>query len=240
MLFKSVIIRSNTRIRLEFTSALDSTAFLDTSGTILVESQDGIGVSPDVQQRIPILFNPVSMELALSVTLAEGGQYKVSIDSIPGQDASFATGEVLFRVGESFSVPNKEIDIVDVESFLYNIDLVWTGTDYLEAPNGDLATISGLANVDGALRRRLVCEGLTWDSDYGVGVRNFVDAPTPSIFTLRGEILRQMLKDNRVSEATVRLETPENSIEEADYFVDCKLTGSSNQNGISIQVPANK
>lgn len=232
----TVIIRSDTRLRLEFSSAVGSTAFTG-SGTITITSQDGLGLSPTIKQRIPVSSSPNSIELVLSNPLVDGGFYVVQLINIPGADATFATGIENIRPGVTFTRLNTEIDVPEIESALYNIDLVWTGEDYLESANGDLASISGMPNVHGALLRRLVSDGLPWDSDYGAKPRKFVDGPSPATPLLRGEILRQMLSDNRVRAATVRLDLEVDNPNEANYFVDVALIGSSNKSDVSIQVP---
>jgi hypothetical protein len=229
----SVIIRSTTRLRLQFSAIVDSTAFTGT-GTITIVSQDGAGVSPSINQRIPVASVPQAIELALSDELVDGGLYLLTISSIPSTDLTTATGTELFRPGVKFTTVDAEVETPDIEKALFGIDLVWTGSDYLETPDGDLASVSGKANVHDALIRRLISEGLTWDDNYGVKPRQSVDGPTAATPFLRGKIIRQMLADDRVSKASVRLELPENNVDEADYFVDITLIGSSNESDFSI------
>lgn len=237
MNFTAIVIRSDFRIRLEFDSALAATAFT-TGGTIVITSQDALGANPVVRQRLPIIGSSNVMELALSIPLAQSGIYNVTVTSIPATDLSTATGTLPFSFGQDFPSVNAESTTTDLENLLYKTDLVWTGFDYLEDPSGDLATVSGLANVYGALQRRIMSDGLTWDNNYGAKVRRFVDGPSPSIFVLRGEILRQILTDKRISQATIRLSTSSVNTDEATYFVDVNLIGSSNnKTDISVEVP---
>lgn len=236
MLLLSVIIRSSTRLRLEFSSVVDSTAFTGT-GDITIESLDSLGLSPTIQQRIIVASSPKSIELVLSVPLVDGGSYLVSVDSIPSTDLSTATGTQKIRPGIGYVSVNTEFETPDVEKALFAVDLVWTGTDYLVTPDGDLSTIDGMANVHGALTRRLVSDGLTWDNAYGGKPRLFIDGPTPALQYLRGDILRQMLSDNRVKSSTVKLVLDTDNVEEASYEVEVQLVGSSNKSDISIQVP---
>lgn len=236
MIFLTAIIRSDTRLRLQFSSALAAGAFTGT-GTITVTSQDALGASPTIKARLPVLNTPEAIELVLSVPLVEDGLYTVVLTGIPGADLTTASGTENIRLGTTYYVVNSEINNVDVEAALYGVDLVWTGADYLESPNGDLATVAGLANVHGALRRRLVSEGLPWNADYGTKARNFVDGPIASAPAFRGDILRQMLSDDRVKSASVKLDLSDDFVNDANYFVDIKLIGSSNRTDFSIDIP---
>lgn len=235
----SIIIRSSTRLRLQFSANVDAAAFTGT-GTITVVSQDGAGLSPSINQRIVVAGTPQAMELALSTDLADGGLYLLTYSGIPSTDTSTASGSEEFRPGVKFATVNSELETPDIEKALFGVDLVWTGADYLETPDGDLASISGKANVHNALVRRLTSEGLTWDATYGVKPRQTVDGPTASTPFLRGQILRQMLADDRVAKASVRLELPKNEVEEVDYFVDISLVGSSNENAFSLSTSIDK
>lgn len=231
--FLSVIVRSETRLRLNFDVNVSSSAFTGT-GTIVVTNLDGVGVNPTVRGRIPVVGSPISLEIALAPELVDGALYQVSVTGIPTTDSTTATGTLQFTTGQQFNPINTEFSNPNVEAALYGVDLVWTGTDYLETPDGDLATVSGKANLDGALRRRLGSDSLTWDDNYGVKSRQFVDAPNASAPALRGLVLRQMLLDNRVASATVSIVIPIDNQFEADLQVDVVPVGSSNASDISI------
>lgn len=235
----SLIIRSPTRLRLLFNAPVDSSAFSDSisigEGTIEITSLDSGGVDPEIKSRLAVIGSPNSMELVLRDELSEGSAYVVALDSVPSSDSSTCSGAQNFRPGtKQATLMAVEPDAPDLEKLLYNTDLVWTGLDFLETPDGDLATVSGRANVKGALLRRLVSEGLLWNFNYGVKPREQVDGPTAATPFLRGLIMRQMLEDNRVSSVSVALVLPSDEVEEADYNIDIVLRGTSDDSNISI------
>ncbi len=232
----AIIIRSDTRIRVEFTSQPAASAFTGT-GTITIISQDAFGISPTIKQRIIVISDPNSIELVLSSPIAQGSLYLLTVDSIPPVSGSPASSSELFRSSESFSQINTEVNNLDIDAALFSVDLVWTGADYLLSPDGDFATIGGKANVQSALTRRLVSDSLPWDNEYGTKSRSFVDAPSPSAPLLRGEILRQMRSDDRVLSATVDLDIPDSPGDEVSYSVNVILIGDSDNSNVSISVP---
>lgn len=78
--------------------------------------------------------------------------------------------------------------------------------DMYPAPNGDLAVMSGLDNLKQALWRRLITTpgSLVHRPDYGVGIKDFQNAPgTLSMMQkLASRIQEQFTKDPRVNEVT--------------------------------------
>lgn len=238
MNYTSLIIRSKTRLRLQFTSALDTTAFTGT-GAITIVSLDAIGIDEIIRERLPVSGNTSAMELVLAYELAQGGSYLLTLTGIPGADATTVTTQDKFAVGEGYAKINVEFSTPDVETALYGTDLVWSGLDYVEGTDGDLLTISGRANVNGALQRRLTGEPLPWNRSYGGNIRSYVDSPSASIFTIRGEVLRQMLSDDRVKTATIKLDQTDN-VEEATYELVIGLKGASNDSKLVIGVPTSQ
>lgn len=99
-------------------------------------------------------------------------------------------------------------------------DLAHKG-DLLAAPNGDIQTISGLKNIKDALFRRLKTQpgSLVHRPDYGVGIKDFQNAPNslPNQQRLALRVKEQFELDSRVAEVvglkvTVDDDTPEKTI----------------------------
>ncbi|WP_206688655.1 hypothetical protein, partial [Streptococcus pseudopneumoniae] len=59
-----------------------------------------------------------------------------------------------FRVGASQQLINREPATTSNELALYGRDITWNGIDYVETATGDLSRVSGVMNVDNALRNR--------------------------------------------------------------------------------------
>jgi hypothetical protein len=205
----SIVPKHERRLRLVFSNTLGAGAF----GTgpapafYVVENQDGLGPSPDISAAIIVAGAVSNVELALSADLAEGALYRVTAIGVPALDASTSTSasDQMFRFGTPTTQKNVEPKASDYELLLYGRDLVHNGSDYLEGVDGDLATTEGRANAQGAVTRRLLGGPLAWAPDYSPRARQYVDAPLPTIGTLRTRLERQALRDDRVRSVSAQL-----------------------------------
>lgn len=206
--FLSVIVKHERRVRLVFSKTLDSGAFASTSFYEILSSDD-LGVDPGISAAIPITTDPKVVELALSDDLVIGGLYTITANAVPGADASVTPtpSQLSFRYGSVAVLRDVEPINLNREDLVYGVDLLWNGVDYQETASGDLDRIGGTANVTKALYRGLEAQGLTWDQNYGARLRDFVDSPSPSSGTMRGNVQTQVLSDPRVKTAKVAVTT---------------------------------
>jgi hypothetical protein len=96
---------------------------------------------------------------------------------------------------------------------------------------GDLATVGGADNVEAALTRRFVSDGLPWDDTYGAKPRRYIDGDSGAIAPLRGTLVRQARLDDRVKTARAAL-SPEGD----EFDVSVQLIGDDQP----LNVPAPK
>lgn len=99
-----------------------------------------------------------------------------------------------------------------------------------DAPGGDLRTISGLENVKEAIFRRIMTEpgSLTHRPDYGVGLKQFQNAPA-SLAThreLASRIAQQLRRDSRIAEVQgVSVDVRDSEPEKARILVNVLVVG---------------
>lgn len=212
--------RSPSRLRLLFSGDLASGAFgTPAPAAYVVANQDGTAADPGVVSAIVVSGSPNAVELALDVDLVAGALYLVEAIGIPGADASTST--ILSAQHVRIGVPRDptgdiEPKVTEGDLLLYGRDLVWTGADYLETAEGDLATIAGVNNAAQALHRRYLGSPLPWAPEYSPNAREFVDVPLPGVGPLRARIEEQGLRDDRV--AAVRAELVVTDDEDGAFF----------------------
>jgi hypothetical protein len=148
-----VAVRHERRLRLRFDTELAPAAFRRAS-FYRVTNRDGRGASPDVSGVLVVGADLHQVELALASDLVGGALYEVAALDVPASDASTATGTIAVRPGEPTRAPSPVAAEDDADVLLYGVDLFHDGSDYVEAEDGDLATIGGEANLDAALLRR--------------------------------------------------------------------------------------
>jgi len=102
--------------------------------------------------------------------------------------------------------------------------------DMQKAPDGDYQTISGLNNIRQALFRRLLASqgSLVHRPDYGVGIKDFLNAPS-SLSNQRALALRvqeQFEQDSRVEEVVgLRFDQDDDVPEKFTIFVKVRVAG---------------
>jgi len=223
--FANIVPKHERRFRVLFSDALGAGAFLP--GPYTVTSQDSLGVSPNVLAAYPIAQDPNVVELVLDADLAAGGLYLLTMTGVPGTSGPAFTGTQEFRVGvpQVTSIPNTESKTDDIMSLLYGEDLVWSGSDYLETADGDLDTISGIPNAEGAIMRRVSGDPLPWDDDYSARAGQYVDGPPGTMPTLRAALIEQTREDDRVAGATCSL-TVDNEDADATFELTVDFVGA--------------
>lgn len=196
----AVIIKHKRRIRLLFTNNLDASAFTSTLPYV-VTNTSGVATDPPVVSVYAVGGTLNAVELALGADLVPSATYSVSAVGVVAVDASVAGVDAVgvFQISQPASLPNAEIETLDSSLLLYGRDLMFDGIDFVETANGDLARISGTANVESAMLRRLTGSPLPWAPQYSPNAREFVDSV--DALPLRGRLREQALRDDRVSKA---------------------------------------
>jgi hypothetical protein len=157
---------------------------------------------------------------------------------VPATDASTSTSasDEAFRFGVPTQRQNVEPKVSDFDLLLYGRDLVHTGLDYLEDVTGDLATVGGQANAQGAVRRRMLGAPLAWAPEYSPRARDYVDAPLPAIGTLRTRLERQALRDDRVKSVSAKLVIDEEAPEDSYFEVSPVFRGGGAPVPVDVHV----
>lgn len=187
------------RLRVTFNQPLAVGSFVASKYTI---TNDGTATSPTVSSAIVVASDSSTVELALSNELVRGVIYTLTVTGAVAQDASTFTGSNPFQYGTKVVKNTLEPALRNRERIILQVDLVWNGIDYQEAPNGDLARVEGRENVTKNLWRSVETAGLPWDPGWGVNAREWVDSPSPAGSTLRGAMARQVGRDPRVKTVT--------------------------------------
>lgn len=224
--FDSLIVRSIRRIRLAFSAPLDTGAFATFRYT--VTSLDAAGVDEVVVATIHVPDSPQSIDLALQYDLVALGRYRLTYLAIPGLDASVAVGSFDFEAPGEQQHASATVQQEDVLALLYGEDLVFDGNDYVEGADGDLAVEVGPPVVKGWVMDLVESDGLLWDPDYAPQVRKYIDGTVGALPALRGELLRKILKDDRVRQANAKILPQIDGLEgQATIDIDVTLVGGA-------------
>lgn len=201
----TLLIRSDTRVRLTFSGALAAGAFNASLYTMTDVTQSSPG--PTVKAALAVSSVTNQVELVLATPLTSGDAVCANCTLVPAADSSFFTGNATSYYGPQVDfLPNVEPAQNSSDTLVFGRDLVHNGLDYVEDATGDLAVVEGVPNVKGALFRRVLGYGLPWDQSYGPRLEDYVDGPNASAAPATGLIKRQMLADDRVTACTVSLE----------------------------------
>lgn len=228
--------RSIRRIRLGFSSALASGAFLTTPYAIA--SADGLGASPiSIEAAFAISSDPNSVELSVNADFTPGGQYVVTCTNVPPVTGTDFTGTIQGQYGTLLltAAPNVEPETTDLELILYGVDIQWDGVDFDEDPTGDLQTIAGRPNWQAALNRRMISNGITWDASYGAKAYAAVDAPQTYQQSLAGKFLAQARLDNRTKQASIAFQQNPTNLQEFDFAM--YVTGRDGLDPLVVPAP---
>jgi hypothetical protein len=197
----SIFVRTPTRIRCFFTDTVTAAPV----SAFAIESTDGVGVDPAIAEALILQGNQV--ELTLSDALVGGGSYSLTLTAgLVHGGAPTAPGVVVGLVAPaSKAAPSKQLSIELLTNNLFGEDIAWSGTDWLEGPDGDLVVVSGRENARAAVTRRMLSDGLAWDDTYGLKPSEFVDGPEGELQTLVARAETQALADDRIKSATAKL-----------------------------------
>lgn len=233
----SVNVRHERRLRLLFTNVLAAGAFgVPGPAYYTVENLDGKAVSPVVEAALIVSGSPEVVELSLGADLCNGAMYRITADGVPATDASTTPSgsQEQFRFGTAPTKTKVEPGLRDRERLLFQVDLIWNGSDYEESPTGDLARVEGVPNVTKALWRRVETPGLPWDPTWGVDVREYVDSPSALAVPLRGVVAGQVAQDPRVSSVKTAVEIQQ---EKTFIHITPTLKGGTSSEPVSVTVP---
>lgn len=206
----SIEVKHERRIRLIFSEALDVGAFgVPAPAYYVVTCTDSLGVSPGISAAIMSSTNNAVVELTLTEDLVKGSLYTISAVGVPGVSLDVTPDPSLLSFRFGFNAPKRDVEPIQQnrDDLVYGIDLLWNGADYQETASGDLDRVGGTANVTKALYRGLEGHGMTWDPTYGAHVRDFVDSPSTTAGSLKGNVQQQILSDPRVKASKIRVST---------------------------------
>ena len=187
--------RGRRRFRLTFDAVLDSSAFA--ASFYSVACTDGAGPSPGVVAAYVVIGCPSTVEIALSEDLVDGGLYSVVAASVPGVGGATAAGVLSVRIGEARKRPTEGPTLRDGLRSFFGEDLVWDD-DFVETPNGDLATCSGLDVIEAQARACVESNGLLWSPSRGARIRQFVDGSPHMLPQALAKAVREVSKDDRL------------------------------------------
>jgi hypothetical protein len=225
----SVAVRHERRVRLVFSTSLALGAFIDTS-LYAISSVGDVNAAPPVVAVFALANSPNVAELQLGADLVAGGRYTVSAVGVPAAagtntDITPPGTEHDFVIGRPTRVPHTR-DATRLERVLYGSDLLFSGGDFQEDATGDLAERAGVALLEVDLYARMLSNGLPWAPEYGLHARAAVDAPELAMATLRGRAESQAREDDRVAEATARVQVadPDEDFDVANATVRVTIT----------------
>lgn len=207
----SIAVRSPTRLRLTYSQALTLGAY--DAAFFSVQCLDNSTADPEVVNVFLITTMANQSEIVLGSELSPGGSYQLtSLAGIPAFDGSFTSYDVTaFHVPSAKRpAPSQSVSSDDISATLYGVDLRYDGGDLVETADGDLDTVTGPENAIGAIVRIGLSDGLPYSSTYGAKLRKYVDAPSPSARSARGDLERAIRRDDRVKRITAAVEPDAN------------------------------
>jgi hypothetical protein len=219
--FQSLMVRSPRRVRLLFSGPLGLGAFAST--WFSATCSNALGGDPAVVAALLVGSDSSSVELALSIDLAPGGAYELDIAAgVPGADGTTAPAvAALFSVSVPTQAPSDSVSVDDLMNQIFGVDVIHDGTVMVEDAAGDLATITGPGNVQSAVLRRLISDGLPHLANYGAQARDSNDAPSVTLGKLSGRLQAQARLDPRVISATL---TASPDLNDGTFVLNGQLT----------------
>lgn len=227
--------RSERRLRLSFTNTLAGGAFGLSPALYTITCENAAGGDPDINAALIVSGSPNVVELALSESLVDGGRYTVSCPGVPAVDLSVTPSPTSqqFVFGDRKFEENRENNRSDADAVLFGRDLVWSGSDFIERANGDLALETGPGVVYKRVYKISTSEGLPWDANFGAHPQEYVDAPPGTMPALQGTLQRKILEDDRVTEVKVELKTEG---DETFFTITPTLLGNPDPRQVTVNV----
>lgn len=198
--YRSLFVRSVRRVRVEFSTALAAGAF--SSSWFSLVCNDSTTGDPTVVAALPVPALGNYVELVADRDLPGDASYTLSIAAgVPATDATTAAAaSQLFIIPAESRAPSKSVSANDIIDLIFQEDIAHDMVKgHQLAPDGDLASVSGPANVRANLKRGMVSQGLPHRVDWGAGLREDVDAPNVTLPAMRGKIEQQALRDDRIT-----------------------------------------
>lgn len=200
--YRNLFVRSVRRVRLEFSSDLAAGAFAAAFYSLTCED-DSTG-DPEVVAALPVPGLANYVELALGQDLAGGGIYTLQVAAgVPATDLSAAAAaEQLFHVPAPNRTPSTSLSARELSDIIFQEDIAHHPVfGHIEAPDGDLAVVTGPENAQLNGQRALASSGLPHRVNWGADLRVDVDAPNvpATRLALRGKAEQQLRRDDRVT-----------------------------------------
>jgi hypothetical protein len=195
-----------------------------------------VGTDPAILAALIVPDSPNVVELVLDTDLISGGNYRLLAEGVPNVALEVTPdgSSERFWFGTTTTRRNVEPFKEDRQRLLYGVDLLFSGMDYEETANGDLARVEGPPNVTKALWHAIESDGLPWDPTFGGKAREFVDSPSAASGTLRGSVSAQLLKDPRVKSIKTSIEIDDDKT--FLHTIPTLITGEDIE-PVSISVP---
>jgi hypothetical protein len=226
--------RGTRRWRLTFSGPLAGGAF--SPSLYGVVSTDNTGPTITIEAVFAIASDPNSAELSVSCDFTAGAIYTAMCTAVPAADSTFFTGSITDRVGQPVvAPPNVEPETNDYQLVLYQRDIAWGSAGFAEDATGDLLLVSGRPNWQGALSRRMISDGVTWDATYGAKSQLYVDAPDAYQPALAGLFLAQARLDNRTKSASIDFGVNPNDPQGFGFALS--VTGRDGLDPVAIPAP---
>lgn len=238
----SAQVRGSRRIRIFFTGPLASGAFSSTTPYVVTSTSNIVSVPIVTNAVFAISTDPNAVEIEVNVDLIAGAQYTLTLTNVPTQSAPNFSGTIPIYVGQPIASvatpqPNVEPETSDIDLLLYGRDLYWNGSDIQETPGGDLATLWGQNNYLGAITRRVMSNGLTWDPGYGGKIQQYVDAPDVMQTPLAANVVSQARADDRTAQASVTVQQMSGTTDGGQWSVAVQVTGTDGLQPQTINIP---
>jgi hypothetical protein len=204
----AIVVRHERRVRLVFDASLAMSAFTSTSYYSAL-NLDGGAASPTIAKALVVTSSPNVVELQLGLDLVQGGKYSFTASGVPAVDLSTSPTQTVTATVGTEPTPaalGTHGGISNLERELYGVDLL-VMDDFIEGPDGDLATVAGLRCATLDLQEAMLADGLPWDPAYGLHARQEVDGAPGALVTLRGRAIEIMRRDDRILSADAEVDT---------------------------------
>lgn len=207
----SVVIRHERRVRLAFDAAVGSGAYVASLYDCVSDGQDA--GDPGVVKVFAVANSPNFVELQLGADMQPGKRYRFFANGVPaagsGVTPTPSSVNAQFMISSAVLqdiAPNANpvgVLLSDIEEVLFGKDLRHDGVDFAEDANGDILVVSGLEVLDTDNSTAIESDGLAWDPNYGAKLRQRVDAPSATVYGLRGIVIAALRKDDRNADVAV-------------------------------------